>query len=73
MLSAVALLSDGATRLADRYHLATWDQLAAILDDHGPAGLIRQVRAAEDSDPEGRRWPRGKTRDDATAAYWQFD
>jgi len=70
-LAAVALLSDGATRLADRYHLATWDQLAAILAHDGPAGLIRQVRAAEDGDPNGQRWPRGKICDDATAVYWQ--
>jgi hypothetical protein len=72
-LSAAALLSDGATRLADRYHLATWDQLAVILAEYGPAGLICQVRAAEDSDPDRQRWPRGKVRDDATAVYWQLD
>lgn len=72
-LAAVALLSDGATRLADRYHLATWDQLAAILAQEGPAGLIRHVRAAEDGDPNGERWPRGKICDDATAVYWQTD
>jgi hypothetical protein len=71
--SAVALLSDGATRLADRYDLATWDQLAAVLANEGPAGLIRQVRAAEDSDSHGQRWPRGKIRDDATAVWWQLD
>src|SRR5262249_59284150 len=72
-LSGVALLSDGATRLADRFDLATWDQLAAVLADEGPAGLIRQVRAAEDTDPEGQRWPRGKIHDDATAVCWQTD
>jgi hypothetical protein len=69
-LHAVALLSDGAGRLADRYHLATWPQIAATLTDYGPAELIRQIRAAESSDPEGSRWPRGKIRDDATAVYW---
>jgi hypothetical protein len=69
-LDAVALLSDGAGRLADRYHLATWPQIAATLAEHGPGELIRQVRAAEGSDPEGWRWPRSKLRDDATAIYW---
>jgi hypothetical protein len=29
--------------------------------------LVRQVRAAEATDPEGRQWPRTKRSDDATA------
>jgi len=70
-LSAVALLSDGASRLADRYHLATWAQVCAILADSGPEEVIRQVRAAEEADPDGQRWPRGKISDDATVIYWQ--
>jgi len=69
-LEAVALLSDGAGRLADRYHQATWPQIAATLAEHGPGELIRQLRAVEAADPEGKRWPRGKLRDDATAVYW---
>ena len=43
-----------------------------VLRDHGPGGLIRQVRAAEDSDPDGARWPRSKARDNATALYWAW-
>jgi hypothetical protein len=35
----------------------------------GPDAIIQQVRAAESSDPEGRRWPRGKRHDDASAVY----
>jgi hypothetical protein len=66
----VALLSDGAGRLADRYDLATWPQIAVTLAEHGPGELIRQLRAAEASDPEDLRWPRSKLRDDATAIYW---
>jgi len=69
-LSAIALLSDGAGRLVDRYRLATWAQVSVMLAEHGPAELIRQVRAAEESDADGRRWPRAKLRDDATAIYW---
>lgn len=72
-LSAVALLSDGATRLADRFHQATWAGISRILAEGGPPGLIRQVRAAEAADPDGQRWPRGKIHDDATAVYWQID
>jgi hypothetical protein len=69
-LSAVALLSDGASRLADRFHLATWTQICDILTAEGPQGLIAQVRAAESGDPRGERWPRGKIHDDATAVFW---
>ena len=69
-LSAVALLSDGASRLADRFHLATWAQICGILAREGPPGLIEQVRAAESADPRGERWPRSKIHDDATAVFW---
>ncbi|AWS47823.1 protein phosphatase 2C domain-containing protein [Streptosporangium sp. 'caverna'] len=66
---AVALLSDGASRLVDRFHLASWRQALGILEESGPDELIRQVREAEHADPAGSRWPRGKTHDNATAAY----
>jgi len=69
-LSAVALLSDGASRLADRFQLATWAEVCDILRRDGPPGLIERVRAAESADPRGERWPRGKIHDDATAVFW---
>ncbi|MGW4407258.1 protein phosphatase 2C domain-containing protein [Nonomuraea sp. NPDC004702] len=69
---AAALLSDGTSRLVDRFHLATWREALDTLDQHGPANLISQVRTAEHSDPHGERWPRGKTYDDATAAHLSF-
>jgi hypothetical protein len=64
---AALLLSDGATRLTDLFGLASWAQLTALVLDGGPAELIRQVRAAEATDPDGLRWKRGKAVDDATA------
>lgn len=67
-IEAVALLSDGASRLADRFGLMTWDETANLLLEAGPTHLIDRVREAERSDPQGRRWPRGKATDDATAA-----
>jgi hypothetical protein len=69
-LRGIALLSDGAARITEVYHLISWPALVTVIRDEGPAGLIRQVRAAEDSDPDGTRWPRSKARDDATALYW---
>ncbi|MBB5075811.1 protein phosphatase 2C domain-containing protein [Nonomuraea endophytica] len=66
---AAALLSDGASRPVDRFAITTWPHTLDLLADQGPQALLRQVRDAEHSDPEGKRWPRGKAYDDATAAY----
>ncbi len=68
---AAALLSDGASRLVDRFGLISWRQFLALLSRHGPAEAIRQTRSAEDSDPAGRRWPRTPLSDDASVAYWE--
>jgi hypothetical protein len=69
-LNSVTLLSDGATRLIDRFGLASWEETLALLDFAGPDELIRRTREVEESDPDGRRWPRGKAYDDATALHW---
>jgi hypothetical protein len=66
---AAALLSDGASRLVDRFGLATWEDALKVLDTLGPGELLRKVREAENSDLTGSRWPRGKAFDDATVAY----
>jgi hypothetical protein len=71
-LQRAVLLSDGASRLVDPFELATWEELVALLDENGPDELLRQVRAAEAVDPEGRQWPRTKRSDDATAVYLVF-
>jgi hypothetical protein len=68
-LRAVALLSDGASRLADRFHLTDWTGVLRLLSEEGPQHLINRVRTAERGDPRGERWPRGKVHDDATAVY----
>jgi hypothetical protein len=66
---AAAVLSDGASRLVDRFGLATWEEALKTLDTHGPCEVLRQVRDAETNDLSGSRWPRGKTHDDATVAH----
>ena len=52
-LRGIALLSDGAARLTDRFGLLPWPGALAVIRDAGPGELIRQVRAAEASDPDG--------------------
>ncbi|GAA3809314.1 protein phosphatase 2C domain-containing protein [Streptomyces phyllanthi] len=69
-LASVTLLSDGATRLVDRFELADWDKVLCLLNSSGPDELIRRVREVEAEDPNGRRWPRGKAHDDATVLHW---
>ena len=68
-LRRAAVLSDGATRLVDRFGLLDWPNFLNTLAEQGPDAVIQQVRAAEHSDPDGRRWPRGKRHDDASAAF----
>jgi hypothetical protein len=65
-----AMLSDGVTRFAE-FGLGTWAELLSILADSGPAGLFARIREAEDSDPEGKRWPRAKRHDDVAAVFWE--
>ena len=72
-LRRAAVGSDGATRLVDRFGLLDWPSFLDVLTEQGPDAIIDQVRAAEHSDPDGRRWPRGKRHDDASAAYLVVD
>lgn len=61
------LLSDGASRLNDRFNQQTWPETLGLVAAKGPSALISAVRTAERDDLQGRRWPRGKVFDDATA------
>jgi protein phosphatase 2C-like protein len=63
-----AVLTDGATRLVERFGVLGWPGLLDLLDTAGPAELIRRTRAAERAEnPAERARLRGKPHDDATA------
>ncbi|HET9647824.1 MAG TPA: protein phosphatase 2C domain-containing protein [Microlunatus sp.] len=64
----IALLSDGAARLVDKFQLADWETVMRRLSAGGPGWLLSQIRNAEDADPYAIRWPRSKLHDDATVA-----
>ncbi|MEV5828363.1 hypothetical protein AB0L25_22670 [Spirillospora sp. NPDC052242] len=66
------LLTDGATRLADRFGVTDWAGLARLAVESGPAALVERTREVERTDPQAVRWPRGKPHDDATAAVCAF-
>jgi hypothetical protein len=68
-LRSVTLLSDGASRLVERFGLTDWTELLAMLADDGPHAIIQRIREVEAADPRGERWPRGKAHDDASIAY----
>jgi hypothetical protein len=61
-VDAVAMLTDGVTRLVECYR-HTWRDLMEELRTGGPDHVIDLVRAAERAEPAGR----GKAHDDATA------
>jgi serine/threonine protein phosphatase PrpC len=61
------LLSDGFYRLVDVYRRYTYETLLDAAQRRGLARLAAELRAIEAADPECRRFPRLKPRDDATA------
>lgn len=65
----VMLMSDGASRIVDVFEVQTWAEALNFVSAHGPHKLIQHVRAVEATDPDGTRWPRYKTGDDATIAF----
>ncbi|MEV4199182.1 hypothetical protein [Micromonospora globbae] len=46
-LGGAVLLSNGASRIVDRFGLADWPQVLATLGERGPAAVIGRVRQAE--------------------------
>jgi hypothetical protein len=46
-LAGAVLLSNGASRIVDRFRLAGWPEVMAVLAASGPAEVIRRVRQAE--------------------------
>ncbi|NYD45936.1 hypothetical protein BJY14_001919 [Actinomadura luteofluorescens] len=69
-LRRAALLTDGATRLADMFGVTDWPGMVSLAAD--PAGLIKWTREVEGTDPAAVRFPRHKVHDDATAAFCDF-
>jgi Protein phosphatase 2C len=67
-VAAVAMLTDGVTRLVERYG-STWPDLLAELRRSGPDHVIDLVRQAERAAPA----PWGKPHDDATALVIAYE
>jgi hypothetical protein len=46
-LTGAVLLSNGASRIVDRFRLADWPGVMAVLPSSRPADIIRRVRQSE--------------------------
>lgn len=68
-VSRAAVMTDGITRLVERYG-RSWADLLKRLDSHGAKQLVEDVRAEERATPAGKF--RGKVHDDATAVFCRF-
>jgi len=68
----VLLASDGFLALASDYGAHDADSLVSQAHDKGLEALGQQLRAIENADAEGRRFPRFKTSDDATAVLFRL-
>lgn len=63
-VEVAAVLTDGASRLAERYGYS-WEELVDVLEGVGPRGLVERVRRLDAAADVGSF--RGKRHDDATA------
>jgi hypothetical protein len=65
--TVLLLCSDGFLALASDYNAYDADALVAAAQSKGLKALCEELRSIERSDAEGRKFPRFKTSDDATA------
>ncbi len=60
----ILMASDGVSCGVDDYGVLTWSGVLTLARSKGPQAVLDAVRAAEESDPDGTRWPRPKPHDD---------
>ena len=69
----VLLASDGVACGVDDYRIfPDWAAVFALVTDQGADAVLDAVRAAEEADPDGTRWPRPKRHDDQALAVVDF-
>ena len=67
-----AAMTDGVSCLVELYGANSWLDLLDLAECENGEAVIDCVRAVEASDPEGVRWPRYKTSDDASIAFYRL-
>lgn len=69
----ILLATDGVSCGVDDYGIfPDWAAVFALAADKGADAVLDAVRAAEESDPHGARWPRPKPHDDQALAIVDF-
>jgi hypothetical protein len=72
-VSTVLMASDGVSCGLDTYGVfANWAEVKALVTAENAEAVLDRVRAAEDTDPNGVRWPRPKPHDDQALAVITF-
>lgn len=72
-LDAIIMASDGVACGVDTYGVfAGWQDLRDLAAVAGPEAVLDRVRAAEQTDPDGVRWPRPKPHDDQALVIADF-
>jgi hypothetical protein len=71
-VEALLLASDGVSIGVDEYTLFGWPEVLTLTRAQGPEAVLDAVRAAEEADPHGERWPRAKRHDDQALALIDF-
>jgi hypothetical protein len=67
------MASDGVTCGLDPYGVfASWQEIRDLAATTGPEAVLDRVRAAEQEDPNGTRWPRPKSHDDQSLVVAHF-
>jgi hypothetical protein len=64
-------MSGGVARVVSRYAVdgsPHWHDILELVAVDGVQALVDHVHAVEQTDPERRRWPRGRTHEDKAAA-----
>lgn len=71
-VAALLLVTDGVSKAVTHYGLLSWQDVRVLVAEGGPGALFDLIDQAEESDPTGCRWPRGKQKDDKTLAFVAF-
>ncbi|GAA1980636.1 hypothetical protein [Amycolatopsis minnesotensis] len=71
-VDAILLATDGVAVGVDDYRLFDWREVLALAQAKGMTAVLDAVREAEESDPNGTRWPRAKRHDDQALALVTF-
>jgi hypothetical protein len=69
----ILLASDGYYRMVDVYGSLRDAELIQRTEDHGAEAVLEKLRAIEEADPNGARYPRLKRSDDATAVLLKVE